>query len=312
MIRVLFSGRRADWDEYGGLLPAALAGAGIEAEIIRETAPRSPETFDYIVHAPWSDLKDFSPFTGAKAVLNLWAGVDSVVANETLTMPLARMVDPGMTRGMVEWCVAHALRHHLGIDRDVCRRDAAWEPYVPPLARERPLTVLGLGVLGCAVAKALSGLGFPVTGWSRSAKQVPGMTCLSGEGGLVKALRTAELLILLLPLTLATEAIMNAERLAVLPKGATLVNPGRGPLIDDDALLSALDSGHIAHATLDVFREEPLPAGHPFWSHPCITVTPHVASASRPETAVDVIVENIRRGEAGEPLLHLVDRGLGY
>lgn len=312
MIRVLLSGRRVDWDEYGELLPAALTDAGIEAEVIHERVPRSPETIDYIVYAPWSDMNDFSPFTGAKAVINLWAGVEGVVTNETLKAPLARMVDPGLTGGMVEWCVAHAMRHHLGIDRDICRRDAVWDPYVPPLARERPLTVLGLGVLGRAVAEALSGLGFPVAGWSRSAKDVPGVTCLSGEDGLVEALRTAELLILLLPLTPATEEIMNSERLALLPKGAILINPGRGSLIDDDALLAALDSGHIAHATLDVFREEPLPVGHPFWAHPGITVTPHIASATRPDTAVRIIVENIRRGEAGESLLHLVDRSLGY
>ncbi len=312
MIRVLISGHRVDWDEYGELLSAALTDAGIDAEVIHETRPRSPETIDYIVYAPWSDMKDFSPFTGAKAVINLWAGVEGVVTNETLKVPLARMVDPGLTGGMVEWCVAHALRHHLGIDRDICRRDAVWDPHLPPLARERPLTILGFGVLGQAVAEALSGLGFPVTGWSRSAKDVAGVTCLSGEDGLVAALRRAELLILLLPLTPATEEIMNSERLALLPKGAILINPGRGPLIDDNALLAALDSGHIAHATLDVFREEPLPGDHPFWAHPGITVTPHIASGTRPDTAVEIIVENIRRGEAGEPLLHLVDRSLGY
>ncbi len=312
LIRVLFSGQRVDWDDFGDLLPAALADAGIEAEVINERMPPSPETIDYIVYAPWSDMKDFSPFTDAKAVLNLWAGVEGVVTNETLTMPLARMVDPGLTEGMVEWCVAHAMRHHLGIDRDVCRSDAAWDPYVPPLARERPVTVLGLGVLGRAVGEALSGLGFPVSGWSRVGRDVPGVTCHSGEGGLAEALRTAELLILLLPLTPATAELMNSERLALLPKGAMLINPGRGPLIDDDALLAALDSGHVAHATLDVFREEPLPSDHPFWANPGITVTPHIASATRPGTAVGVIVENIRRGEAGEPMLHLVDRRKGY
>ena len=312
MTRVLLSGQRVDWEEYGELLPAALTDAGIEAEVIHERMPRSPETIDYIVYAPWSDMKDFSPFTGAKAVINLWAGVEGVATNETLTMPLVRMVDPGLTEGMVAWCVAHAMRHHLGIDRDVCRRDAVWDPYLPPLARERPLTILGFGVLGRAVAEALSGLGFSIAGWSRSAKDVPGVTCLSGQGGLAEALRRAELLILLLPLTPATEELMNSERLALLPKGAILMNPGRGSLIDDDALLAALDSGHIAHATLDVFREEPLPSDHPFWAHPGVTVTPHIASATRPETAVGVIVENIRRGEAGEPLLHLVDRRSGY
>jgi glyoxylate/hydroxypyruvate reductase A len=116
----------------------------------------------------------------------------------------------------------------------------------------------------------------------------------------------------LLPLTPETENLLDAARLALPARGAALINPGRGPLIDDDALLAALDTGRIGHATLDVFRTEPLPRDHPYWAHPRVTVTPHVASATRPATAAQVIVENIRRAEAGEPLLHLVDRARGY
>ena len=117
---------------------------------------------------------------------------------------------------------------------------------------------------------------------------------------------------LLLPDTPGTANILDARALATLPEGSVIVNPGRGPLIDDDALLAALDRGHIRHATLDVFRQEPLPADHPYWAHPRVTVTPHIASETRPDTASRVIVENIRRGEAGEPFLHLVDRDQGY
>ena len=311
-MRILFSAPREDWDDYRDLLPKALSEKGIEAEIIFDLAPGSPETIDYIVYAPSSRMKDFTPYTGAKAVLNLWAGVEGLVTNETLTQPLTRMVDPGLTEGMVEWCLAHVMRHHLGFDRDICRRDAIWDYYIPPLARERSVTVLGLGELGAEVAGTLASMRFRVTGWSRSQKDVEGVTCLSGDEGLTKALGRAEILVLLLPLTDATENLMNADRLAALPEGAVIINPGRGPLIDDDALLAALDKGQVAHATLDVFREEPLPATHPFWAHPRVTVTPHVASATRPATAVGVIAENIRRGEAGEPFLFLVDRALGY
>ena len=311
-MRILFSAPRDEWDNYRDLLPGALAKSRIDAEVIHQKMPDVPETIDYIVYAPSSEMKDFTPFTGTKAVLNLWAGVESIVTNDTLTQPLTRMVDPGLTEGMVEWCLTHVMRHHLGTDRDVCRRDAVWDYYVPKLARERGVTVLGLGELGQAVGQALAALNFQVTGWSRTQKDIVGVTCLSGDAGLRQALDSAEILVLLLPLTGATENLLNAERLAWLPKGAVVINPGRGPLIDDEALIAALDQGGLSHATLDVFREEPLPSAHPFWAHPQVTVTPHVASATRPATAVQLIAENIRRGEAGEPFLHLVDRSQGY
>lgn len=312
MTRILFSAPRSDWEDYREVLPAALAEAGVAADIEHVLMPEAPEAVDYIVYAPSSRLKDFRPFTGAKAVLNLWAGVEGVAANETLTQPLARMVDPGLTEGMVEWCAGHVLRHHLDLDLDVGRTDGVWAPHVPPLARDRSVVILGLGALGAAVGTALAGLNFRVSGWSRSAKDIAGIRCLSGEAGLAQALSVAEILVLLLPLTDATRNLMNAERLGRLPQGAVLINPGRGPLLDDKALLAALDAGRLAHATLDVFREEPLPPDHPFWSHAKVTVTPHIASATRPESAAKVIAENIRRGEAGAPFLHLVDRSLGY
>ena len=183
---------------------------------------------------------------------------------------------------------------------------------MPPLARDRRVTILGLGALGRACAWALSDFGFDVAGWSRSEKDMRGVTCLAGEAGLHKALARAQILVLLLPLTGETENLLDAAALARLPKGAVILNPGRGALIDDDALLGALDSGHLAHATLDVFRTEPLPVAHPFWVHPRVTVTPHIASETRPESASRVIVENIRRGEAGAPFMNLARRETGY
>jgi glyoxylate/hydroxypyruvate reductase A len=250
-------------------------------------------------------VQDFRPYTRLKGVLNLWAGVEDVEGNRTLTAPLARMVDPDMTRGMVEYVTGHVLRHHLGMDRHI--RGAAWDADPPPLAHDRPVAMLGMGALGAACAATLAGLGFPVTGWSRGPKDVPGVRSVTGADGLRTALSGAAIAVLLVPHTRSTENLMDAERLSWLPDGAVLVNPGRGALIDDEALLAALP--RLGHATLDAFRQEPLPADHPYWSHPKVTVTPHIASSTRPESAARTLAENIRRGEAGEPLLHLVDRG---
>ncbi len=298
------------WPAYAKILPQALAEVGLAAQIVTEAT--DPALVDYIIYAPSAPLQDFTPFTRCKAVLSLWAGVERIVGNTTLTQPLARMVDPYLTEGMVEWVVGHALRHHLGMDRHIVNPTHLWDPTCPPLARQRPVAMLGLGALGLAAARALQTLNFPVTGWSRAPKVIEGLTCLSGEAGLKQALSNAAIVVSLLPRTPQTENLLNARTLAYLPKGAFILNPGRGPLIDDQAILAALDSGQVAHATLDVFRTEPLPQDHPFWTHPQITVTPHIAADTRPHSAARVLVENIRRSEAGAPLLHLVDRALGY
>ena len=309
MLNVLFSAQPDRWDEYRDPLLAAFAEAGLTVDLSRDHAP---EDVDYIVFAPNGPVTDFTPYTRTKAVLGLWAGVETVVGNATLTQPLCRMVDQGLTDSMVEWVVGHTLRHHLGMDSHITGQDGIWREEFPPLAEDRPVTILGIGALGAACGQALARLGFPVTGWSRRAKDVDGLRCLSGDDGLTDALTGAEIVILLLPQTPETENILNADTLARLAKGAFIINPGRGPLIDDDALLAALDSGQVGHATLDVFRTEPLPADHPFWAHPKVTVTPHIAATTRPKTASRVIAENIRRGEAGEPFLYLVDRKAGY
>ncbi|PWR02269.1 glyoxylate/hydroxypyruvate reductase A [Meridianimarinicoccus roseus] len=310
-LTILFSARDDDWHEYRDLLPDALARAGLEARVTRQA--EDPATVDYIVYAPSGGMSDFAPFTGAKAVLSLWAGVEKIVGNPTLTQPLMRMVDPvGLTEGMVEWVTGHVLRHHLGMDAHILAAPGSWDQTCPPLARDRRVCVLGLGVLGAACAKALASLNFRVSGWSRGQRTVPGVTCHSGPDGLAAALDGAEMVVLLLPQTPQTDGLMNTARLAALPRGAVILNPGRGPLIDDAALLAALDSGQIGHATLDVFRTEPLPADHPFWSHPHVTVTPHVASTTRPTTAAPCLADSIARLETGAPVDGLVDRARGY
>lgn len=298
------------WPEYRAPLERAFAEAGLDVAMAEAAEPGA---VDYVVFAPGGTIGDFALYTRCKAVLNLWAGVERIVGLPGLTQPLCRMVDPALTEGMVDYVAGHVLRHHLGMDAHILGQDGIWRNQViPPIARERKVTVLGLGELGTAAARALAGLNFQVRGWSRTERQVSGVTCFSGEAGFLEALSGAQIAVLLLPLTAATEGVFGAQAMALMAPGGVVINPGRGALIDDQALLAALDAGRLGHATLDVFRVEPLPPEHPFWAHPKVTVTPHVAADTRAESASRVIAENIRRGEAGEPFLHLVDRGRGY
>lgn len=289
-------------------LEAAFTRVGLEVALGSDFAPTE---VDYVVYAPLGPDPDLSGHVRTRAVLGLWAGVERVIANRTLTQPYARMVDEGLTEGMVDWVTGHVLRHHLGLDRYI-RGGAGWVQDPPPLARSRRVGILGLGALGAACARALAALKFDLAGWSRSQKHICGIACHHGAAGLEAVLARSEILVLLLPATPATDSILNAARLARMPEGAVVLNPGRGALIDDAALLAALDAGHIGHATLDTFRVEPLPQDHPYWHHPRVTVTPHIASETRPKTAARSVAENIRRVEAGLPLLNALDRARGY
>lgn len=310
MLTILFAAPK-DWPEYKTALPQALVQAGLAAQIIH-APPSNAAAVDYIIYAPSSPLQDFTPFTGCKAVLSLWAGVERIVGNATLIQPLCRMVEDGLTAGMVEWVVGHVMRHHLGMDAHIVNPDRNWRPVPPPLARDRHVAMLGMGALGAACAHALAGLNFTVTGWSRTGARIGDIDVHSGKGGLRDVLAKADFIVTLLPKTPETENLLKIETLAWAKRGAVILNPGRGALIDDDALLAALDTGQIAHATLDVFRTEPLPKDHPFWAHPRITITPHIAADTRADGAARALVDNIRRSEAGAPLLHRVDRARGY
>jgi len=308
-IKILFSANEENWKRYKAPLQDALDDKSLDYEL---GTTITPSEVDYIVYAPSSSLQDFSPYTKLKAVLNLWAGVEGVTNNKTLKVPLARMVDSGLTDGMVEWVTGHTLRHHLGIDKHIHGQDGIWRSYVPPLAKDRVITILGLGTLGTACGIALKRLGFNVRGWSRREKRVDGIQCFYGDEQIDSSLMDADIVVLLLPDTPLTQNILNKHTLNLLKRGAFVLNPGRGPLIDDDALLAALDSGQIEHATLDVFRIEPLPQNHQYWSNNKVTVIPHKASETRPKTASQVIAMNIERAENGQELLYLVDRENGY
>lgn len=294
---------------------AALQDAirGMDVAIAPPGTP--PAQIDYLVYNIDSGLADFAPYTRLRAILNSWAGVEAVVANLTWPahVPFCRMVEPGLTLGMTDYLVAHTLRYHVDVDRAIRQSiDGAWQKWLPPLARERTVGILGLGALGQAAAAALSGLGFALVGWARSQREVPGVRCFAGPAGLETVLSQSEILILILPLTPQTECVLNASTLARLPRGARIINAGRGALIDDPALLAALEDGQIGHATLDVFRTEPLPADHPFWRNPGITVTPHIAAETRATTAAEAIARQIARDMRGQPMLHIVDPERGY
>ena len=311
MIKILFSASQKDWKKYKTELIRAMDDTKLVYEI---TTDLNCLDANYIIYAPSGGLEDFSKFKSLKAILSLWAGVENITGNTTIKVPLCRMVDTGLTQGMVEWVTGHVLRHHLDLDKYIKVQDGVWRNNTyPPLASDRNLTILGLGELGLSCAKTLSDLNFKVHGWSRSQKNnVENIKCYFGNDGLIEALSRAEILILLLPLTKETNGLIDERMLSKMPYGSIILNPGRGHLINDSALLRAIESGQVSHATLDVFEIEPLPKDHPYWVNEKVTVTPHIASVTRASSSCDVIAKNILRGERGDTFLYLVDRKKGY
>jgi glyoxylate/hydroxypyruvate reductase len=254
-------------------------------------------------------------FPNLKLIVNLGAGVDPLLADTTLPpgVPIARISDPEMTRMMSQFALLAVLRHHRElVSFQRTQAEARWAYIHPKETRERSVGVLGLGQLGAAAASELARHGFRVLGWSRSARAIAGVECHAGMDALPGVLARSEILVAMLPLTNATENLFDARRLALLPRGARFVNLGRGRLVDEDALVAALQSGHIAEATLDVFRVEPLPPESPLWRMPQVLITPHCASVATPRSSAAQVVENIRRARAREPILNRVDPDRGY
>ena len=250
-----------------------------------------------------------------KLILSLGAGVDHLLGDPRLPLhlPIVRLVDPHMTDAMSEYVVLQVLRlHRRDLDYRTQQEAGVWRELDQQNAGERRIGILGLGELGQDAAKKLKALGFDVAGWSRNHKCLAGIESYAGAAGLAPLLVRSEILVCLLPLTAKTESILNATTLALLPKGAALVNAARGAHLVEEDLLAALASGQISAAVLDVFREEPLPVDHPFWHHPRVIITPHVAAFTNPATAAPIILDNIRRFEEGRPLLNRVDPARGY
>jgi len=254
-------------------------------------------------------------FPNLRAIFSIGAGVDHLFTNPDLPegVPVVRMVEAELTRGMTEYVVLHVLRHHRRQrEIETNQRTEIWDVIETPTAPSRRVGIMGLGELGGAGARALAALEFDVAGWSRSPKEIPGVESFHGDFGMGAFLARSEILVCLLPLTPATEGILNTELLSKLPKGASLINAARGGHQVEEDILAALESGQLSEATLDVFREEPLPSGHPFWRHPRVTVTPHNASLTDPDGAVRQVLANIERIRRGEPPTNIVDPEAGY
>ena len=248
-----------------------------------------------------------------KAIFSMWAGVEDLISDPDIEhVPIYRMVEPGLTDGIVLYVIHHVIGVHIGTS--FYNSKDWYHPFHKAfkVAQQTTVGVLGLGSLGIPCATALTQLNFRVVGFSSRRKEVPDVTSYCGESELEEFLSQSEILVSILPRTQHTENFVNKNTLGMLPSGASLINCGRGETINDEDLLHSVRNGHIANAILDVFREEPLPANHPFWAEPNITVTPHCASKPNPDTASQVILEKMRAFENNEPIAGVVDRSRAY
>jgi len=250
-----------------------------------------------------------------RALFSAGAGVDHLLRHPDLpaALPVIRLEDAGMADQMVEYCLHEVLRLQRRVpDYEALQREGRWQELRALRRDELPIGVFGLGVLGAQVACALAALGYPVRGYARAPKALEGVACFDQGHGLRAFLEGCRVLVLLAPLTPDTRDLFDAERLGWLPPDAWVVNVARGALVVDEALVAAIDAGRLAGATLDVFREEPLPASHPFWKHPKIRMTPHVSAVTLPEVSAKQVAAKIAALERGEPVSGLVLRDRGY
>jgi glyoxylate/hydroxypyruvate reductase A len=296
--------------------PWRAAAAALAPEIEFRVWPEVGDPADIEFALAWKPPSgSLSGYPALRVLFWLGAGIDWLLEHrhEVPAVPIVRLVEDGLTACMSEYVVLHVLRYHRGtpaLERQ--QSEARWQPLPQTLPWRRTVGIMGLGVLGIDAADKLKALRFDVAGWSRSPKTLPGIACFDGEAGLVPFLNRTEILVCLLPLTDETRGILGRRTFAALPRGAAIINAARGGHVVDADLLAALDSGQLSYATLDVFEPEPLPAGHPYWRHAKVTVTPHVASLTNPDTSLGAVIDNIRRLQGGQPMLNQVDMVRGY
>lgn len=273
---------------------------------------QAPQATKAVVWSPTQAFIDAHP--QLQYLFNMGAGVDALMRLDLPSrLQLVRIEDGGMAAQMAEYVIYAVLRHMCEFDRYAdSQAQQLWQPRPRRKRADFPIGVMGLGVLGAHVAQRIAGLGFSVNGWSQSAKQIQGIRAFAGEAQLQPFLQSSRIVVCLLPLTPATEGILNRANMQHLQAGAYIINAGRGGHVVEDDLLALLDEGHLAGAMLDVCQQEPLPQGHPLWRHPRITLTPHIAAQTSQQEAAQQIASNAQRIAQGQAPHGLVNRGDGY